>query len=96
MAAYEPGDLLSVFPRPDPAAVDAFLERMGLHGEQVVRVSAANSSAAAAADDGREGSADLAAGSGRRAGAEVATGSIRSIVEVCVLSEGLGGGGHIQ
>ena len=89
MAAYEPGDLLSVFPRPDPAAIDAFLERMGLQGEKMVRVTAA-ASAAAAADNGRENGADPAAGSGQQAGAEVASGTIRSFVEVCVPTEGKG------
>lgn len=35
---YEPGDLLAIFPEPLPAAVDAFLARLGLDGNCMVRV----------------------------------------------------------
>ena len=38
MENYDPGDVLCVWPRPEPSSVDAFLERMGWDGEQVVRV----------------------------------------------------------
>lgn len=39
MEDYAPGDLLTVWPRPETAAVDAFLQRMGWDGSQVVEVS---------------------------------------------------------
>lgn len=38
MEGYAPGDLLTVWPRPEAAAVDAFLQRMGWDGSQVVEV----------------------------------------------------------
>lgn len=42
MECYSPGDLLNVWPRPDPAAVDAFLLRMDLRGEDRIRVQVAD------------------------------------------------------
>ena len=47
MESYSPGDLINVWPRPDPASVDAFLLRAGLRGEDKIRVQAA--------DDARQG-----------------------------------------
>ncbi|KAG1663014.1 hypothetical protein FOA52_016029 [Chlamydomonas sp. UWO 241] len=38
MEAYEPGDLLNVWPRPCAATVDTFLARMGLSGREMVEV----------------------------------------------------------
>ena len=38
--AYEPGDLLNIVPRQDPAAVQQFLRRLGLDGSAHVSVSA--------------------------------------------------------
>ena len=38
MENYCPGDVLCVWPRPEASSVDAFLERMGWDGAQMVRV----------------------------------------------------------
>jgi sulfite reductase alpha subunit-like flavoprotein len=40
MESYSPGDLINVWPRPEPASVDTFLLRMGLRGEDKIRVQA--------------------------------------------------------
>eukprot|EP00775_Hariotina_reticulata_P011858 gene11858-12002_t len=39
---YQPGDLLAVFPRTPPADVEAALVRLGLNGDALVRIEAAN------------------------------------------------------
>ena len=40
MEHYSPGDVLCVWPRPERSSVDAFLERMGWDGDQIIRVQA--------------------------------------------------------
>jgi sulfite reductase alpha subunit-like flavoprotein len=47
--SYEPGDAVAIWPRADPAAVDWFLERCGLDGNEVVEVAAADADAGAGA-----------------------------------------------
>lgn len=48
--AYEPGDLLAVFPQQPPAAVRDFMHRLGLDADAFVRIEAADPINAAQTD----------------------------------------------